>query len=130
MLLHCVKIVQIRSFSRTTCLFNNISNQFWINTFVYYRMYNLIFFFCQYLIGCFRCFRMCFENHLKCFVYSGNIPPLFELSNSFNTFTFPSSINRAAFLSELWFFSLYLNNSSWIILPLINIFSFCPSFHC
>ena len=64
---------------------------------------------------------------------TGNIPSLFELSNSFKAlFTYPSSINQAdrvAFLSELWLFVLSLNNLSWIVLLLINNFSFCPSFH-
>ena len=64
---------------------------------------------------------------------SGNIPVLFELSNSFNALlTFPFSINQAnrvLFLSELWFFELSLTSLSWIVLPSTSNFSICTSFN-
>ena len=61
-----------------------------------------------------------------------NISRLFKLSHSFKVlFTFQSPINwakRVAFLSELWFIELSVNNLSWIILPLISNLSICPYF--
>ena len=73
---------------KTKCIFNSISisesmlsyitflNQccrmlhFWISAVVYYILpyitYILSFFY-KYVTGCFRCFRVFFEKHLKCF---------------------------------------------------------------
>ena len=54
-------------------------------------------------------------------------------SNSFKAlFTLPSPINRAdivAFLSELWFFPLPLNNLLWTVSPSISNFYIHAPFH-